>query len=165
MIVGIPNRSVHSAAAEANAAYAALSATIDTAGKLNALLAAAAYAGLGLMLPIGGYVPPLPVPCAGRARFWALFTGTGLSSAAAGGFTTPLLELLAEVSFPARESVTGNAVILFAQLGCLPLPALLPLYGGAEQLPVASLWCFGVSAACVLLTLGVEEEYLRSAAR
>ena len=69
----------------------------------------------------------------------------------------PLLELMAEVAYPASEGITANGVILLTQIACLVVPATLP----SRSLPTAAAfqsWNLLVvitMALCFVLTVPV----------
>lgn len=126
------------------------------------VLAVLVYTALALALPIGRYQAALTLECDGRAIDRVIIAGAALAGSIVGSIMPPLLEMLAEVSYPAMEGVTANAVLLVMQIGCLPLPFLVPaLARPAEQLQAANWAMLGLCAAALALVTLAREEYLR----
>jgi len=87
-----------------------------------------------------------------------------LISFAVGGSMPPLLELMAEVAYPASEGITANGVILLTQLACLVVPAILPSLPAAAAFQWCNLIVLMTMALCFVLTLPVEQTYRRRSA-
>ena len=84
-----------------------------------------------------------------------------LISFAIGGSMPPLLELMAEVAYPASEGITANGVILLTQIACLTIPAILPLLPEAAAFQWCNLIVLITMGLCFALTMPIKQVYRR----
>ena len=97
--------------------------------------------------------------------YWLLFTWTIASCSSVGMMMGPLIELLAEIAYPASESLTITAMILLVQFVGIPVPAMVPHLPKHTAFQYMQLVVVVVMLVCVALCLAVHQTYNRRLAR
>lgn len=93
--------------------------------------------------------------------YWSVFASVVSVGISSGLLTPPILELLAEISYPVPEGTTANAVMLLTELLCIPIPALIPIVPPGEELTVSTLVLMAALVLCFVLVIPVRAEYKR----
>lgn len=97
--------------------------------------------------------------------YWSVCAAVVSIGLTTGLILPPLLEMLAEASYPAPEVTSGSAVFVITELMCMPIPAIIPIVGPQRALQLSTGMLLIASAVCVLLTLPVKNAYKRRQAQ